>query len=481
MAGAETENGLNLEEYRGLDATALAGLVRSRQVQAQELMGLALQAVEQWNPRINAVLETFEDELPAADSAGALYGVPFLIKDILLHRKGGRLEMGSRMARGTVTPTDTELMLRFRRAGLVAVGRTNTPEFGHGCTTEPVANGPTRNPWDPSRMAGGSSGGAAAAVAAGIVPAAHANDGAGSIRIPAACCGLFGLKPSRGRVSLGPDMGEALFGMGIENTVTRSVRDSAAILDLVEGPSPGDPYAIARPATPYREEIRRAPGRLRIAFATQAFSGAPIDPECVAATEATARLCAELGHTVEQASPSFSYPEFREACIRGWAAGLYNWIEALAEATGRKPGLDVLETATLSAYEYGRGLTAKDLLWVPAALNRVCRAVAPFFQQYDLLLTPSTSRPAQLLGTYNQNAAGLTTQGWFDHKGSFAPFLALFNVTGQPAMSVPLSVSSGGLPIGLHFVAGFGQEDLLFRLAAQLEQARPWASRRPPL
>ncbi|MBL6749600.1 MAG: amidase [Nevskia sp.] len=472
---------MNLEEYRALDATALAELVRRREVQPRELMGLALQAVEAFNPRINAVLETFEDELDRVDANGALYGVPFLIKDILVHRGGGKLEMGSRMARGVTTPTDTELMLRFRRAGLVSIGRSNTPEFGHGCTTEPVANGPTRNPWDLGRMAGGSSGGAGAAVMAGIVPAAHANDGAGSIRIPAACNGLFGLKPTRGRVSLAPDMGEALFGMGIENALTRTVRDAAALLDLIEGPAPGDPYAIARPAASYREEIRQAPGRLRIAYSTRAFSGAPIDTECVAATEAAARLCEALGHTVEEAGPNFSYQEFREACIRGWAAGIYTWTEALAEATGRKPGLDVLETATYSAYEYGRGLSAKDLLWVPGALNRVCRAVAPFFTQYDVLLTPTTSRPAQPLGTYNQNAPGLTTHGWFDHKGSFAPFLALFNVTGQPAMSVPLAQSAGGLPIGLHFVAGFGREDQLFRLAAQLEQARPWAARRPAL
>ncbi|HVW70863.1 MAG TPA: amidase [Steroidobacteraceae bacterium] len=467
------------EDYRKQDATELARLVRNGDVKPRELVDAALEAVEAINPSINAVLETFDDEMTRASPSGPLHGVPFLLKDLVLHRRGGLLEMGSRMARGLVASGDTELMTRFRRAGLIAIGRTTTPELGHGCTTESALSGPTRNPWDRSRMAGGSSGGSAAAVAAGITPLAHANDGAGSIRIPAACCGLFGLKPSRGRVSLGPDSGEALFGMGIENVVSRTVRDSAIILDCIQGPAPGDPYIIERPTAAYAEEVTRDPGKLRVAYTTVAWSGAPIDPECVRATENAAKLCADLGHSVHNASPAFDYALFRQTCIRAWAAGIATWVDALAVATRREPTLDFLETATLSAYELGRRLSAAQLLEVPAALNQICRSVAPFFEDHDVLLTPTTSRPAQPLGTYNQNAPGLTTEDWFDRKGSFAPFLALFNVTGQPAMSVPLAVSSTRLPIGLHFVGRFGAESVLFRLAAQLERARPWAARRP--
>lgn len=472
---------MNLDEYRELDAVALASLVHTGEVHPREIVSTAMEAVQRLNPRLNAVLQTFDDEFPVADASGPLYGVPFLIKDLVNHRAGGLLEMGSRLARGFVTPHDTELMRRFRKAGLITIGRTATPEFGHGCTTESVLTGPTRNPWDLSRMAGGSSGGSASAVAAGIVPAAHANDGAGSIRIPSACCGVFGLKPSRGRVSLGPDTGEALFGMGIENVLSRTVRDSAAILDCIEGPAVGDPYEITRPRVPYREAANRSPAALKIAFTTTAWSGAPIDEECVRATRDVAKLCAQLGHAVEEASPSFDYDVFRSACIRGWAVAMVAGIDTLVAVTKRQPSLVYLETATLSAYEFGRRLSVPEVLEVPAMLNRICRSVAPFFESYDMLLTPTTSRPAAPLGTYNQNKPGQTTEQWFDHKGSFAPFLALFNVTGQPAMSVPLSTGATGLPIGAHFAARFGQEGDLLWLAAQLESERPWIGRKPPL
>jgi amidase len=471
---------MNFDEYRELDAVALASLVCTGEVHPREIVNTALAAVLRLNPHLNAVLQTFDDEFAIANASGPLYGVPFLIKDLVSHRAGGLLEMGSRLARGFVTPHDTELMHRFRRAGLITIGRTATPEFGHGCTTEPVLTGPTRNPWDLSRMAGGSSGGSASAVAAGIVPAAHASDGAGSIRIPSACCGVFGLKPSRARVSLGPDTGESLFGMGIENVLSRTVRDSAAILDCIEGPAAGDPYQITRPQIPYREAANRPPAALKIAFTTTAWSGAPVDEECVRATRDVAKLCAQLGHVVEEASPSFEYDVFRKACIRGWAVAMVAGIDRLVAVTKRQPCADYLETATLSAYELGRCLSVPEVLEIPALLNQICRSVAPFFESYDMLLTPTTSRPAAPLGTYNQNRPGQTTEQWFDHKGSFAPFLALFNVTGQPAMSVPLSTSAAGLPIGAHFAARFGQEGALLSLATQLESERPWISRRPP-
>jgi amidase len=470
---------MNFEDYQAHDALALAGLIRGGAVSRDEVKAAATAAVERLNPSLNAVIETFDDE-PTADD-GVFAGVPFLVKDLVLHRRGGLVEMGSRFARGLRTPDDTFLMERFRAAGLVAIGRTNTPEFGHGCTTEPVANGPTRNPWNPAHMAGGSSGGSAAAVAAGMVPIAHGNDGAGSLRNPAACCGVFALKPSRGRITLGPDSGDALFGMGCEGVLSRSVRDSAAALDAVAGPAAGDPYVIAPPHAPYRQEVDRDPAPLRIAVTTDAWSGAPIGEESRAATWQAARLCEALGHHVEEARPAFDYAEYRRANIDAWAAGMVSWVDGLAAINGRVPGDDNLEAATLAIYRHGKALSAGELLAVPAVMNRISRAVGGFFETYDLLLTPVTATPAAPLGTYDQNAPGITPERWFDHKGSFTPFLALFNLTGQPAMSVPLCHSADGLPLGVQFAAGFGREDLLFRLAGQLERALPWASRRPPL
>jgi amidase len=468
---------MTFEDYQAYDALGLAELIRRKAVSREEIQATALDAIERLNPRVNAVLETFEGEPAAAD--GPFAGVPFLVKDLVLHRRDGLLEMGSRLARGLRTPGDTFLMERFRAAGMVTLGRTNTPELGHGCTTEPVANGPTRNPWNPAHMAGGSSGGSAAAVAAGMVPMAHGNDGAGSLRNPAACCGLFTVKPSRGRITLGPDSGDALFGMGCEGVLSHSVRDSATMLDCIAGAAPGDPYVIPTPRHPYAREIERDPSPLRIAVTTDAWSGAPIGEESKAATWNAARLCESLGHHVEEARPDFDYADYRRANIDAWAAGMVTWVDGLAAVNGREPGDDTLEAATLAIYRHGKSLTASQLLAVPAVMNRISRTVGGFFETYDLLLTPVTATPAALLGTYDQNAPGITPEQWFDHKGSFTPFLALFNLTGQPATSVPLYQATNGLPLGVQFAAGFGREDQLFSLAGQLERALPWAARRP--
>jgi amidase len=475
---------MHLDEYTRFDAVGLAELVRRKEVTPAELLEAALAANARVNPRINAVIGTWPDEARAAVERGLpegpFRGVPFLLKDLVLHAAGVATDLGSRLTRGTVFPHDSALMERYRRAGLVMVGRTNTPEFGANASTEPVLHGPTRNPWNLERSAGGSSGGSAAAVAAGIVPMAYANDGGGSIRIPAAHCGLFGLKPTRNRISVGPDAGEALNGMGSEHVVSRSVRDSAAMLDATHGPALGDPYLLAPPERPYLEEVRRKPGRLRIALSRTAFSGAPVSPECVAAVEDAARLCTELGHEVVEATPKFDYPKLEEAMVTVWGAGIAAWADGLAGMLGRTPGPDNLEAVSWALLRYGRGLKATDLLGALAVFNHVSRTVAPFFAAHDVLLTPTTAVPPYALGVLDMNVPRSPAE-WFHSLFKLIPFTALFNVTGQPAMSVPLSWSADGLPLGLQFVGRWGEEGTLFRLAGQLEEARPWAERRPPV
>lgn len=471
---------MNNSEYADYDALGLAALVRAGEVRPVELLDTALAAAARLNKDLNSLLEVFpQPDQQATDSAAPFAGVPFLIKDLALHRHGGTSELGSRLAQGMITPADTYLMQRFRQAGLVTFGRTNTPEFGHACTTEPVLHGPTRNPWNLQRMAGGSSGGSAAAVAAGIVPVAHANDGAGSIRNPAACCGLVGLKPTRGRVSAGPDQGDPLLGNGIELGVSRTVRDTAALLDVAAGAMPGDPSIAPAPPSTYLDAATRPPGQLKIAFTCDAWSGDEIVPEVIAAVEQTAAQLQSLGHIVEQASPQFDYALFRQCSIVAWSTFIAAGADAISRLLNRPVDENHLEAATLTMYHYGKSVQGLEILKAIAGFNTVCRSVAPFFERYDVLLTPVTSREPQPLGTYNQNRAGITREEWFDHKGSFTPFLALFNATGQPAISLPLAMSANGLPLGMQFAGRFGEEHVLLSLAGQLEQALPWKHRKP--
>jgi amidase len=467
---------MKFAEYVRHDATGLAAAVRAGAVATAALEETALEAIAVLNPLLNAVIEAWPGEATAIppDAAAPFAGVPFLIKDLVIGRAGRRQEMGSRLAVGNVAAANTYLMDRFDRLGLVTLGRTATPEFGHGPTTEPVHGGPTRNPWDLTRMAGGSSGGAGAAVAAGIVPLAHGNDGAGSIRIPAACCGLIGLKPSRGRVSSGPNNAETLFGMGVELALTRSIRDTAAVLDGVATPMPGDPFVILQPDAHYTELATRAPGRLRIAYTTTPWYDAPIDPEIVRAVEETARLCRDLGHSVIEASPVFDYTRMRSACLTLWAAGMAHWGRLLAAKVGRPLTEEHLEAATLAMIRFGSSLSAADLLVALEHTNAVTRTTGVFFEEYDLLLTPATAKVAQPLGTYDQNRPVTTHEDWFDRKARFPPFLALFNVTGQPAISLPVSAGDSGLPIGVQFAARFGREDVLLQLGHQLEHIQSW-------
>lgn len=471
---------MKLSEYIEYDAIGLAQLISSGQVSAHEVQQVARQAIELVNPELNALVgELFDEPLPYATD-GPFAGVPFAIKDLVLHAQGVPTRLGSRLTGpGVPFPYDTDLMTRFKQAGLATLGRTSCPEFGFNASTEPLANGPTRNPWDTARSSGGSSGGSAALVAARALPVAHASDGGGSIRIPSAWCGLVGLKPTRGRTPVGPDYDEPLSGLAIDFAVTRTVRDAAALLDAVNGPGTGDKYVIAPPARPYAEEAGTAPGHLRIAMTTRAWSGAPVDKEYVQAVESIGRELTSLGHGVEEASPQLDWEVFLQSQLPIWTAFMADGAVILAAALGVEPGPDVLEAVTLNSVEYGRRITALDLYAAQRTCNFISRSVGAFFHDYDVLVTPTVAMPPPLLGYLNQNDPSLDAFGWLHKVFTVVPFTPLFNVTGQPAMSLPLAQSSEGLPMGVQFVARYGDEATLFRLAAQLEQALPWASRRP--
>lgn len=364
------------DEYITYDALGLADLISRKEVKPSELVEIAIAAIDQLNPELNAILEVFEVDGIQLDNSlpsnSRFWGIPFLIKDLVLHAAGIRSDMGSRWIQalgGYTASYDTDLMTRFRQAGLVILGRTATPEFGFNITTEPLLNGPTRNPWDSTRMPGGSSGGSCAAVAAGIVPLAHANDGAGSTRLPAACCGLVGLKPTRGRIPIGPDADEGISGLGAEFAVSRTVRDSAALLDEVEGPGVGEKYIIPRPQLPYLQEVTTPPGNLKIAFTTAAWSNDQVDGVCIAGVEATARLLQELGHTVTQAFPEFDYPTFELATLRLWAASMSASIADFSQSVGQPPQEELLEATTWAMYQYGLQMTAHDLLSALSTMN----------------------------------------------------------------------------------------------------------------
>lgn len=473
---------MTLEEYAALDGMALAHLVRARQVRPEELAALANAAVAALNPELNAVVEVFEDAAaPAPGVDGPFYGVPFLAKDLVLQRAGRLNECGSRFAQGLRAEETSHLAERHDRAGLVTIGRTATPEFGFNVTTESLLSGPTRNPWDLSRSAGGSSGGAAAAVAAGIVPMAHANDGGGSIRIPAACCGLVGLKPSRGRISAGPGHGNILSGLAAEHAVTRSVRDCALLLDATAGPMPGDWLTLPHPASSFlaaTDAIDAQP--LKIGVTSRSWTGVAVHEEAVSAVRATAVLLESLGHEVREVQVQIDAEAFEAANADVWCASIAHPVASLEAETGRKADADVLEPATLACLDHGRRLSAVDHLKTETTLNRVSRQAARAFEDIDVLMTPVLAEPVAALGRFLPTQVA-DVRSFVDSLFTYAPFTALFNVTGQPAISLPLHMSRDRLPIGVQFVARPGEEHILLMLAAELERAIPWAGRRPPV
>lgn len=470
-------------ELAELDATAQAELVRKKEVKPIESVDAAIERIERVNPTINAVVTPMFDEARAAANGelpdGPFTGVPFLLKDLLAAYAGVRMTSGSRFMSDFVPTHDSELVARYKRAGLVVVGKTNTPEFGIMPTTEPAVFGPSRNPWDTTRATGGSSGGSAAAVAAGLVPFAHGNDGGGSIRIPASCCGLFGLKPTRARNPLGPDFGDMFSGLVAEHALTRSVRDSAALLDATAGPDVGDPYCAPAPARPFLEEVGADPGKLRIAFTTAAPSGVTIHPDCVSAVNDAARLCSDLGHEVVDASPKLDGELMAPMFMTVWSAGCTWTIDGAALAMKRQPTPEDFEPGTWALYQMGLKQTGSGYMMALNWIQAASRDVARFMLDYDVWLTPTLGEPPLPLGSFDSPAehpmAGMA------RAVQFVPFTPVCNMTGQPAMSVPLFWNDQGLPVGTHFVGRFGDEATLFRLAAQLEAARSWANRRPPV
>ena len=474
---------MQLHEYTRHDGLGLANLLRQGQVSAAELQACALRAIELVNPGINAVAEHWPAD-PAPPDAGAPFaGVPFLIKDIAVTMAGKKVELGSRLAAGQVAQNDSFLMAQFRQAGLVTLGRSNTPEMAFATTTEPVLHGATRNPWNLALSAGGSSGGAAAAVAAGIVPLAHATDAAGSIRVPAASNGLFGLKPSRGRVSNGPAMDEIFSGLGVQLGVSRSVRDSAALLDAVQGIMPGEPYLTAAPGHGWLSQVDVAPGQLRIGVMRDASNGQRPDAEVGTALDASVRLLEALGHRVEQAALplGISWEAFVLANARFWCANLVGWIDGIAQQQGRAISSATLEPSTLACYCYGKTVTAVEFVAALDMRNTVTRQAGAFFAQYDVLLSPTLPSLPWQLGKYGEDEDRMDGFAWTARLFEHSPYTPLANVAGLPAMSVPLAMSSEGMPIGMQFMSGFGREGCLLRLAGQLERAAPWVQRRPAI
>jgi len=472
------------DEFAGLDATAQAELVRTGEVKPIELVEAAIERVERVNPEINAVVTPMYDLAREAANGdlpdGPFNGVPFLLKDIFASYAGVPLTFGSKFLRDYVPDHDSELVVRLKRAGLITVGKTNCPEFGLLPTTEPLFFGPCRNPWDTGRSTGGSSGGAAAAVAAGMVPIAHANDIGGSIRIPAGCCGVFGLKPTRARNPLGPELGDVCGGMLVEHAVTRTVRDSAALLDATSGPDIGDPYWAPPPARPFLQEVGADPGRLRIAVLTTLRGGGEAHEDCAKAVQDVTKLCADLGHDVEvDFDLEIDFSDVMQSYSLLYAAACAWTIDAFALVTGKRPTPEEFEPLTWELYDTGSEITAPSYMLAVTAMQGFSRQIMKCFAEYDAVLTPTITEPPPLLGSYD-SPPEIPLSGLF-RASTVVPFTTIGNYTGLPAMSVPLYWNDDGLPIGTMFFGRFGDEATLFRLAAQLEEARPWAGRKPPV
>lgn len=474
-----------MDDLANFDLLGQADLVKSGEITAEELVDAAIRRADRVDPALNAIVlrldEDARQEARRSSRASPFAGAPFLVKDLYCHMAGVPTTGASALTRDFVPDHDSELMGRYRAAGLSTFGKTNLCEFGTLGTTEPRLFGPTRNPWDLTRSSGGSSGGAGAAVAAGIVPAAHGGDGAGSIRIPASCCGLFGMKPSRGRITLGPDLGESTGGIVNEHVLTWSVRDSAALLDATRGAMPGDPYGAPEPPEAYVQALTARPRRLRIAVTTESLLGTIVDPECVRATLDTAKLCEALGHDVVEARPTIDGDHYRTLYKRFWAMTATRAITALSRSRGVRAEALAEETEPFNQYLFRAGSKVKaadylvDLNW----FHGVGRSMARFLSEYDLWLTPTLGAPPPLLGHFDAGLHG--GEEVMDRFLAFLAFTTFANMAGLPSMSVPLWWSKDGLPVGTQFTGRFNDEGTLFNLAARLEEARPWSVRRPPV
>lgn len=493
-------------EYESHDGMGLAELIRRREISAAEVLEAAIARFDAVNPRLNAVIRPLFDlarqEVGAADDVvdGPLAGVPFLIKDLLAQVKGVPTGNGNRLWATRAASDDSELVRRWRAAGLVIVGKTNAPEFGLTPYTEPGANGPTRNPWDLTRTPGGSSGGSAAAVASGMVPIASGGDGGGSIRIPASACGIFGLKPTRGRTPAGPFVGEAWSGFAGEHVLTRSVRDSAAVLDATHGPDRGSPHPLPRYEGKFLDAVQRSPGRLRIAVSREPMLGKAVAPDVVAAFDTAVKILEDLGHEVVEAAPPVEREAFSMAFLTALAGELRADIEDTAKTFGVKIRPGDYDAASFGMGLLGEGFTASDLITAHRYLTLSARSILGFFEEVDVLMTPVLSTLPVKIGALQPRPIEKTLLKVLGHVGGgrllkklgiaeqlaaqtfeFIPWTPVFNVTGQPAMSVPIGWSPEGLPIGMHFVGRFADEDTLLSLAGQLEQACPWKDKRPAI
>lgn len=490
---------MRVDEYLEYDAVGLAELIRSGEVAPGAVLEAAIARAEEVDPALNTIVRPMYGEArkrAAAAPSGPLAGVPFLLKDLSQDYAGLPTSAGCRALRDVPAPRHAEVVRRWLEAGLVPFGKTNVPEFGAKAVTESREFGPARNPWNRGHTPGGSSGGSAAAVAAGIAPAAGGNDGGGSIRIPAACCGLFGLKPGRGRVPFGPTSGEPMHGASVNGALTRTVRDSAALLDAVAGPEPVSPYPIAPPERPYTEEVGRPPGRLRIGFTDRSPLGTPVHPEAVAAVRSAAALLAELGHDVAEDEPAIDGRALTADFAALWYGSMAGLVAGVKADTGC--GDDAFEPDTLMLAAMGRAQSSADYVRGSQRWNDHILALADFHSRYDLLLTPSIAGPPVAVGRLDPPpwlrsaesvlvklhaerlvaATGLVTRELMTNLTA-TPFTLTANLTGTPAMSVPLHWTAAGLPLGVQFIAPAAGEGLLLRLAAQLEEARPWAHRRP--
>lgn len=493
-----------IAEYGDLDALALAALVRAGEVAPHELVEEAIRRAESVGTALGAVVTPMYEQARELSRRtlpeGPLRGVPFLLKDLLAAAAGVPLQSGSRFFKGHVPAHDSEIVRRYRAAGLVPVAKTATSEFGITPYVETLAHGPCKNPWDTTRSAGGSSGGSAAAVAARVVPAATGGDGGGSIRIPASCCGLFGLKPTRGRTPAGPDRAESWQGFAVQHVLTRSVRDSAVLLDATCPPEHGAPYYPPAPARPYLDEVAVDPAPLRVAITTRPLLGQTVHPDCAAAVTDAATLLEGLGHHVEEASPELDGPTFSRAFFAVLCGEIAAEIDSAARSLGKRPSASEFEVTTWALGQIGHGLSAAEFVAARRHLFDTAQRLGPFFARYDVLVTPTLAQPPVPIGSLGPRGAAAAAMKLLgrarasallkrltdldpsvEQVYAYIPWTPVFNVTGQPAMSVPLLWSADGLPIGTHVVGRYGDEATLFRLAGQLERARPWAARRPPV
>jgi len=470
-------------EYDRHDALGLAELIAKKQITPLELLHAVRHRVEAVNPKLNAFCQLFFDKAEAQIKQGLpngpLSGVPFALKDLGQYLSGTITSAGSRVWKDAVADFDSTLVARYKQAGLVIFGKTASPELGLTTTTESALYGQTRNPWNLERTSGGSSGGSAAAVASRLLPAAHSSDGGGSIRIPASCCGLFGLKPTRGRVPLGPTQFEGWNGFSCHHVVTVSVRDSAALLDATAGAELGSPFFSPSPSRPFLSETRLAPGQLRMALVTETPGGTPLDPACRSAAVETAKLCECRGHRVEEQKLPVDNALMREAFLNVINVSIARTLEDAAKTLGRAVAEKDVEPVTWAMSQQGRRVDVIAYSRAIATTHQIGLAMARFQQSYDLILSPTLAKPPVPLGVLRLSPENM--QVFTKEITEFGPYTALYNVTGQPSMSVPLAWTPDGLPVGVMFSARFGDEATLFRLAAQLERAKPWAARRPAI